>query len=77
MPASPPLVSTQNGPVRQIDAAAVRVTWRRAADFAVVTTFEVATAESRETRDLLPGKLAGLNEVMDAMMAVALGATRP
>ena len=36
---------------------------------AVVTTFEAATDESPETRELLRAKLTGRNEVMDAMMA--------
>ena len=39
------------------------------AGFDVVLIFEAATDESPETRALLRSKLAGRNEVMDAMIA--------
>jgi AcrR family transcriptional regulator len=62
-------VLTQTDPVRRLDAAADWLTHLYAADFPVVTIFEAATDESPETRDLLRAKLAGRNEVMDAMIA--------
>jgi AcrR family transcriptional regulator len=46
--------------------------WLRAlyeAGFDVVLIFEAATDESPETRELLRSKLAGRNQVMDAMIA--------
>lgn len=62
-------VFTQTDPVRRLDAAADWLTQLYAADFAVVMIFEAATDESPETRELLRAKLAGRNEVMDAMIA--------
>ncbi|HET7328278.1 MAG TPA: TetR/AcrR family transcriptional regulator [Nocardioidaceae bacterium] len=62
-------VLAQSDPVRRLDAAADWLTQLYAADFAVVMIFEAATDESPETRELLRAKLAGRNEVMDAMIA--------
>ena len=56
-------------PVRRVHAAADWLTRLYAADFEVVLIFEAATDESPETRELLRAKLAGRNEVMDAMIA--------
>lgn len=56
-------------PGRRLRGAAA---WLRAlysAGFDVVTIFEGATDESPQTRALLRAKLAGRNEVMDAMIA--------
>jgi AcrR family transcriptional regulator len=56
-------------PVRRLRGAA---RWLRAlysAGFEVVLIFEAATDESPETRALLRAKLAGRNEVMDAIVA--------
>lgn len=53
--------------------------WLRAlygAGFDVVMIFEAATEESPETRALLRSKLAGRNEVMDAMIASLDGKLR-
>lgn len=46
------------------------------AGFDVVEMFEAATDESPETRELLRAKLAGRNEVMDAMIASLEGHLR-
>lgn len=47
-----------------------------AAGFDVVQIFEAATDESPETRELLRAKLAGRNQVMDAMIASLAGRLR-
>jgi len=62
-------VFAEPDPARRLRATA---TWLRelyAAGFDVVMIFEAATDESPETRALLRSKLAGRNEVMDAMIA--------
>lgn len=62
-------VLAEPDPVRRLRAAAH---WLRAlygAGFDVVMIFEAATDESPETRALLRSKLAGRNQVMDAMIA--------
>ena len=56
-------------PAGRLQGAAAWLTHLYATDFAVVMIFEAATDESAETRDLLRAKLAGRNEVMDAMIA--------
>lgn len=56
-------------PVRRLHAAAAWLSGLYAAGFDVVMIFEAATDESPETRALLRSKLAGRNEVMDAMIA--------
>jgi len=62
-------VFAEADPVRRLEAAAGWLTNLYSADFDVVIIFEAATDESPETRDLLRAKLAGRNEVMDAMIA--------
>ena len=62
-------VFAEADPVRRLEAAAGWLTNLYATDFEVVIIFEAATDESPETRDLLRAKLAGRNEVMDAMIA--------
>ena len=62
-------VFAEPDPVRRLRGAA---SWLRnlySAGFDVVMIFEAATDESPETRALLRSKLAGRNEVMDAMIA--------
>jgi AcrR family transcriptional regulator len=62
-------VLAEPDPVRRLRGAA---SWLRAlysAGFDVVMIFEAATDESPETRALLRSKLAGRNQVMDAMIA--------
>lgn len=62
-------VLAEPDPVDRLRGAA---RWLRAlyeAGFDVVMIFEAATDESPETRALLRSKLAGRNEVMDAMIA--------
>ena len=62
-------VLAEPDPGRRLRGAA---TWLRelyAAGFDVVLIFEAATDESPETRELLRSKLAGRNQVMDAMIA--------
>jgi AcrR family transcriptional regulator len=54
---------------RRLEGAADWLTNLYGAGFDVVSIFEAATDESRETRDLLRSKLAGRNHVMDAMIA--------
>jgi AcrR family transcriptional regulator len=54
---------------RRLRAAADWLVHLYATDFEVVMIFEAATDESPQTRELLRSKLAGRNEVMDAMIA--------
>lgn len=61
-------------PVERLRGAAAWLTNLYSAGFDVVLIFEAATDESAETRALLRSKLAGRNEVMDAMIA-SLGDT--
>lgn len=56
-------------PAERLTGAAGWLTNLYAAGFDVVLIFEAATDESPETRALLRSKLAGRNEVMDAMIA--------
>ena len=56
-------------PVRRLRGAAGWLTHLYAAGFDVVTIFEGAMDESPQTRELLRAKLAGRNQVMDAMIA--------
>lgn len=56
-------------PGRRLDGAAAWLTNLYSAGFDVVMIFEAATDESPQTRALLRSKLAGRNEVMDAMIA--------
>lgn len=62
-------VFAEPDPVRRLHAAAHWLRMLYAAGFDVVEIFEAATDESPETRAMLRSKLAGRNEVMDAMMA--------
>ncbi|TDW94328.1 MULTISPECIES: TetR/AcrR family transcriptional regulator [Kribbella] len=57
------------GPAERLRGAAGWLTNLYAAGFDVVLIFEAATDESPETKALLRSKLAGRNEVMDAMIA--------
>lgn len=66
-------VFAEPDPVRRLRAAAGWLTELYAADFDVVIIFEAAVDESPETRALLRAKLAGRNEVMDAMIASLKG----
>lgn len=61
-------VLAEPDPVRRLQAAARWLSGLYAAGFDVVMIFEAATDESPETRALLRSKLAGRNEVMDAMI---------
>jgi len=65
-------VLQQNDPRALIRLATGWLTQLYAAGFDVVLIFEAATDESLETRELLRAKLAGRDQVMDAMIA-ALG----
>jgi AcrR family transcriptional regulator len=56
-------------PVRRLRGAAHWLRVLYSAGFDVVLIFEAATDESPETRALLRAKLAGRNEVMDAIIA--------
>jgi AcrR family transcriptional regulator len=56
-------------PARRLRAAAHWLRVLYSAGFDVVLIFEAATDESQETRALLRAKLAGRNQVMDAMIA--------
>jgi AcrR family transcriptional regulator len=56
-------------PVERLRGAAGWLTNLYAAGFDVVLIFEAATDESAETRALLRSKLAGRNQVMDAIIA--------
>jgi AcrR family transcriptional regulator len=67
-------VFAEPDPRLRLSAAAGWLAGLYAADFEVVLIFEAATDESPETRELLRAKLAGRNEVMDAMIA-SLGDT--
>lgn len=62
-------VFAEPDPRLRLGSAAEWLTGLYAADFEVVLIFEAATDESPETRELLRSKLAGRNEVMDAMIA--------
>ena len=62
-------VLAEPDPVHRLRAAAGWLTALYSAGFDVVMIFEAASDESPETRALLRSKLAGRNEVMDAMMA--------
>ena len=63
-------------PAERLSGAAGWLTNLYAAGFDVVLIFEAATDESPETRALLRSKLAGRNEVMDAMIASLDGVLR-
>ncbi|TNC23506.1 TetR/AcrR family transcriptional regulator [Amycolatopsis alkalitolerans] len=62
-------VLAEPDPVRRLRGAAGWLRGLYTAGFDVVLIFEAATDESAETRALLRAKLAGRNEVMDAMIA--------
>lgn len=62
-------VLAEPDPTRRLLAAAHWLRTLYASGFDVVLIFEAATDESPETRALLRSKLAGRNEVMDAMIA--------
>ncbi|GEL20780.1 TetR/AcrR family transcriptional regulator [Pseudonocardia asaccharolytica] len=62
-------VFAEPDPVRRLRGAANWLRELYSAGFDVVLIFEAATDESPETRALLRSKLAGRNEVMDAMIA--------
>jgi len=62
-------VLAEPDPRRRLHAAAAWLVALYATDFDVVMIFEAATDESSETRALLRSKLAGRNQVMDAMIA--------
>lgn len=65
----PGRVFAEPDPVRRLRGAAHWLRVLYSAGFDVVLIFEAATDESPETRALLRSKLAGRNEVMDAMIA--------
>ncbi|MFI0480405.1 TetR/AcrR family transcriptional regulator [Actinomadura sp. 9N215] len=62
-------VLAEPDPARRLRGAAHWLRTLYAAGFDVVLIFEAATDESPETRAMLRSKLAGRNEVMNAMMA--------
>ena len=62
-------VFAEPDPARRLRGAASWIAGLYSAGFDVVMIFEAATDESPETRALLRSKLAGRNEVMDAMIA--------
>jgi AcrR family transcriptional regulator len=62
-------VLAEPDPARRMKGAAGWLTNLYAAGFDVVLIFEAATDESAETRALLRSKLAGRNQVMDAIIA--------
>jgi AcrR family transcriptional regulator len=62
-------VLAEPDPVRRLRGAAHWLRVLYSAGFDVVLIFEAATDESPETRALLRAKLAGRNEVMDAIIA--------
>lgn len=62
-------VLAEPDPVRRLRGAADWLTNLYSAGFDVVLIFEAATDESAETKALLRSKLAGRNQVMDAMIA--------
>ncbi|HEX5296468.1 MAG TPA: TetR/AcrR family transcriptional regulator [Streptosporangiaceae bacterium] len=66
-------VLAEADPARRLRAAAHWLRVLYSAGFDVVLIFEAATDESPETRALLRSKLAGRNEVMDAMIASLQG----
>jgi AcrR family transcriptional regulator len=63
------VVLAEPDPARRLHGAAHWLRVLYSAGFDVVLIFEAATDESPETRALLRSKLAGRNEVMDAMIA--------
>jgi AcrR family transcriptional regulator len=69
-------VLAEPDPRRRLNAAAAWLVALYATDFDVVMIFEAATDESPQTRALLRSKLAGRNEVMDAMIASLEGHLR-
>ena len=69
-------VLAEADPVRRLRAAAGWLRTLYAAGFDVVMIFEAATDESAETRALLRSKLAGRDQVMDAMIASLEGHLR-
>jgi AcrR family transcriptional regulator len=69
-------VFAEPDPVRRLRMAAGWLRGLYEAGFDVVMIFEAATDESPETRALLRSKLAGRNEVMDAMIASLEGHLR-
>ncbi len=62
-------VLTEPDPARRLRGAAHWLRVLYSAGFDVVLIFEAATDESPETRALLRAKLAGRNQVMDAIIA--------
>lgn len=62
-------VLTEPDPMARLHATAAWLTNLYDAGFDVVTIFEGATDESAETRELLRAKLAGRDQVLDAMVA--------
>jgi AcrR family transcriptional regulator len=62
-------VLTETDPAEKLRKAAHWLTNLYSAGFDVVLIFEAATDESAETRALLRSKLAGRNEVMDAIIS--------
>ncbi len=69
-------VLAEQDPTRRLRAVAGWLRNLYEAGFDVVLIFEAATDESAETRALLRSKLAGRNEVMDAMIASLEGHLR-
>jgi len=69
-------VLAEPDPARRLRGAAHWLRALYAAGFDAVLFFEAATAESPETRALLRSKLAGRNEVMDAMITSLKGHLR-
>jgi AcrR family transcriptional regulator len=66
-------VLAEPDPARRLRGAAHLLRVLYSAGFDVVLIFEAATDESPETRALLRAKLAGRNEVMDAIIASLAG----
>ncbi len=69
-------VLAEPDPADRIRGAAGWLRQLYAAGFDVVQIFEAATDESPQTRELLRSKLAGRNQVMDAMIASLHGQLR-
>lgn len=69
-------VLAEPDPVARVRGAAGWLRQLYDAGFDVVQIFEAATDESPQTRELLRSKLAGRNEVMDAMIASLQGQLR-
>lgn len=69
-------VFAEPDPARRLQGAAGWLTALYSAGFDVAMIFEAASDEGPETRALLRSKLAGRNEVMDAMIASLEGALR-